>query len=229
MIKAILWDVDGTLLDFLAAEREALRECFRRLDFGECTDAMIARYSEINKRYWKRLEDGEITKKQVQLGRFQEFFRTEGLDVTMAQAFNQEYQVRLSDTIVFLDNAYELVQGLRSRVKQYAVTNGTAIAQERKLQRSGLDQLLDGVFISDHVGAEKPRPEFFQYVFEHIESYAADEILIVGDSINSDIRGGNEAGIRCCWYNPAGLPVPEGIRVDYDIRNLAEVPGLLAQ
>ena len=119
MITTILWDVDGTLLDFLAAEKAAIRTLFAEFGFGECTDEAIARYSKINRRYWEKLENGELTKPEVLVGRFREFFETEGLDVTAAPAFNERYQVCLGDTIVFRDDSYEIVKSLRGRVKQY--------------------------------------------------------------------------------------------------------------
>lgn len=221
-IKAILWDVDGTLLDFLAAEREAIRACFARFNLGECPDEMIERYSQINIRYWKRLEYGEITRDEVLLGRFVEFFAREGIE-TDAAAFNDEYQLRLGDTVVFIDNSRELLSRLRSRVKQYAVTNGSLTAQKRKLTRSGLIGLFDGVFISEEIGYDKPRPEFFEHVFARIPPFAKDEILIVGDSLTSDMRGGSIAGVRCCWYNPHRAPNDTHVRVDYVIDSLAAV------
>ena len=92
MITTILWDVDGTLLDFLAAEKAAIRTLFAEFGFGECTDEAIARYSKINRRYWEKLENGELTKPEVLVGRFREFFETEGLDVTAAPAFNERYR-----------------------------------------------------------------------------------------------------------------------------------------
>lgn len=228
MMKVILWDVDGTLLNFLAAEEQAIRSCFAHFGLGECTDEMLEAYSKINKKYWKRLEDGVMTKPEILVGRFREFFEVYGLDTSVAEAFNKEYQVRLGDTIVFCDDAYNLVSDLRSRVKQYAVTNGTKVAQDRKLSKSGLDQLFDGIFISDVLGVEKPNLEFFQKVFNVIGEYAADEVVIVGDSLSSDIRGGNNAGILCAWYNPGGDAVPAGVRVDYDLRNLQEIREILA-
>lgn len=218
-IKAILWDVDGTLLDFLAAERVAIRACFESFGLGECTGEMIERYSKINISYWKRLEYGELTRDQVMLGRFEEFFAREGISADVP-AFNDEYQYRLGDTIVFIDDAYELVGRLRRSVKQYAVTNGSYTAQKRKLTRSGLYELLDGVFISEDVGFDKPRPEFFDYVLARIPPFRADEMLIVGDSLTSDIRGGNNAGIMCCWYNPGHAENDAGVRVDYTIDDL---------
>ena len=74
MITTILWDVEGTLLDFDAAERAAIRALFLQYGLGDCTDAMLKRYSEINVGFWKRLERGEITKQEVLLGRFTQFF-----------------------------------------------------------------------------------------------------------------------------------------------------------
>ena len=155
MITTILWDVDGTLLDFLAAEKAAIRTLFAEFGFGECTDEAIARYSKINRRYWEKLENGELTKPEVLVGRFREFFETEGLDVTAAPAFNERYQVCLGDTIVFRDDSYEIVKSLRGRVKQYVVSNGTVLAQTKKLRLSGLGELMDGIFLSIGISATK--------------------------------------------------------------------------
>lgn len=227
MIKVILWDIDGTLLSFKLAERAAIRACFEKFGLGEITDEMLAQYSQINAKYWKRLELGELTKPQVLRGRFEEFFAAYGLDTGCVDGFNAEYQVRLGETVVFNDNAKELVARFRGRVKQYAVTNGTLVAQRGKLKNSGLDRLLDDVFISDVVGVEKPGKGFFDAVFAAIGTYEKDEVLIVGDSLTSDIQGGNNAGILCCWYNPAGDPVPGHLRVDYDIRDLNELNAII--
>lgn len=229
MIKVILWDIDGTLLNFDAAESYAIRKCFEIFGMGVCTDEMIAHYSVINRTYWERLERGEISKQEVLVGRYREFFATEGLPVENAEAFNTEYQLRLGDYAFFYDNAYELVKKLKTKVKQYAVTNGTLVAQERKLEKSELNQLLDGVFISDVLGVEKPNVGFFTKVFEAIGDYEKDEVLIVGDSLTSDIQGGNHAGIRCCWYNPKQLKDTGNRRIDYEIRDLWEVEKIIEE
>lgn len=215
-VKVILWDIDGTILNFTEAEKAAIRMCFSQFRLGECTDEMIKRYSAINKRHWERLELGEISKQEVLEGRFHEFFQKEGISLAeriesssgkqsedeWIQAFNVEYQKRLGDTICFNDDSYELIKKLKGRVKQFAVTNGTRMAQERKLEKSGLNRLLDGAFISEDVGIEKPNKDFFDYVFRQIGDYGKDEIMIVGDSLTSDMKGGNNAGIVCCWYHP---------------------------
>ncbi len=227
MIKVILWDVDGTLLDFGAAEKVAIRQCFASHNMGECTDEMLGRYIVINRKYWEALERGELTKPEVLVGRFREFFETEGLPVEHAESFNEEYQVRLGDTVVFCDNAFELVQKYKGQIKQYAVTNGTKVAQDRKLKNSKLDTLFDDIFISDVLGVEKPNKAFFDKVFETIGTYARDEVLIVGDSLTSDIKGGNNAGILTCWYNPKKLEHTKDVNVDFVITNLWEIEQIL--
>jgi len=227
MIKVILWDIDGTLLNFKIAEKCAIQSCFDMFGLGVCTEEMLSRYSRINAGYWKRLEAGEITKEQVLVGRFEEFFQKEGFSFSKVREFNDEYQIRLGDTVCFHDNGYELVKQLKGRVKQYIVTNGTQTAQERKLKKSGLDQLVDGVFISDVIGIEKPGIGFFDAVWREIGHYEKDEVMIVGDSLTSDIQGGNNAGILCCWYNPEKLKNTLGLRIDYEIQDLQTILEIL--
>ena len=216
----LLWDVDGTLLDFIAAEKAAVQTLFREFGLGECTDEMVERYSRINKEYWERLERGELSKPEILVRRFADFFASEGLDASKAPEFNEQYQVRLGDTVVFCDDSYELLSSLRGRVKQYAVSNGTVVAQTRKLRRSGFDRRLDGVFLSEELGYEKPATEFFDQVFAAIGEPDRERVLIVGDSLTSDITGGNRAGIRTCWYNPKGEPNLTAAHADYEIRDL---------
>ncbi len=219
----ILWDLDNTLTDFLAAEHEAIKSCFQIFHLGICTDEMIQRYSAINIKYWEMLERGEIEKADLLVARFRDFFESEGIDTSMVQEFNDEYQIRLGDTICYNDDSYELVQSLTGRVEQYMVTNGTVIAQKRKLSRSGFDQLVDGIFISDLIGFDKPRAEFFDYVFSEIGEDKRERTIIVGDSLTSDMQGGINASIATCWYNPHGFSNTKGLPVDYEIQNLRQI------
>ncbi|MBP1580024.1 MAG: YjjG family noncanonical pyrimidine nucleotidase [Oscillospiraceae bacterium] len=225
MYKAILWDIDGTLLNFIKSENAAIKECFRHFALPECTDEMVAVYSEINEGYWKLLERGEITKPELFTQRFRDFFEKIGVSCNEAE-FNSLYQQTLGKHIFPNDNGIELVRSLKGRVHQYAVTNGSAVAQERKLRVSGLDRLLDGIFISDKIGAEKPSVNFFDCVFQQIPE-GRGEVIVIGDSLTSDIRGANNAGIACCWYSPEHSTPPADLRIDYIITDLNQIKNII--
>ena len=227
MIKTVLWDVDGTLLDFGAAERAAIRTLFKEFGFGECTDDMLSRYSEINAGFWLMLERGEISKPRLLVERMERFFGEYGIDKSTAPRFNERYQSALGDTIVYLDDSINVVKALKGRVSQYAVSNGTVAAQTKKLELSKLGGLMDGVFLSEKLGAEKPDSRFFEKVLSEIREGDLSEVIIVGDSLTSDILGGMNAGIKTCWYDPGRKPVPEGYRVDHVISDLHELAEIL--
>ena len=221
--KYLLWDVDGTVFDFHASEAIAIRTLFKKYGFGECTDEMIETYKTINAKYWQALERGEIIKSEVLTGRFREFFETVNLDATKAAEFNDDYQLSLGDTIFYCDDAKNLLISLKGRYISAAVTNGTKAAQENKLRNSGLDKVFDYIFISEEVGAEKPNVAFFQNVVDVVGIKNKSEALIIGDSLTSDIRGGNNIGIDTCWYNNTSRPKNIDVTVNYEIGDLHEL------
>ncbi len=223
MIRILLWDVDGTLLDFYAAEKAAVRSLFQEFGLGECTDEMISRYSKINEGFWQRLERNEITKAQVLVGRYEVFFSELGIDPGLAPAFNEKYQLRLEDTIVYRDDSLNIIKALKGKVRQYVVSNGTVAAQTKKLKLSGLGELMDGIFLSEKLGVEKPNKVFFDQVLASVGPADPSEIMIVGDSLTSDMQGGINAGIRTCWYNPEKKPLPAEYKIDMVITDLHEL------
>lgn len=229
--KILLWDIDGTILNFDAAERAAIRKGFEAMELGICTDEMLLDYSSINVEYWKKLERGEMSKPDILVGRFKDFFAKYHIDPSVADAFNAQYQLDLGDTICFHENAFELLEELSHGFKQYAVTNGTAKAQHKKLNASGLIKIFDNVFISDELGVEKPNKGFFDLAFsrikEQIGDFSLDEVLIIGDSLTSDIRGGNNACIKTCWYNPKLQKNALDVHVDFNISSLEELHNIL--
>ena len=197
--------------------------CFEKFKLGECTDEMLQIYKVINRGYWQEMERGEIEKPVLLVKRFEDFLNAYGLDASVAAGFNELYQILLGETVVFYDHALETVLALKGKVLQCAVTNGTKVAQDGKLRNSGLDKEFDHVFISEVVGIEKPNKGFFDAVFAKIGEYALEEVLIVGDSLTSDIRGGLNAGIKTCWFNPKGVVNTSELKPDYEIRDIGEV------
>ena len=223
MYKYLLWDIDGTVLDFLASEAYAIRFLFKKYNLGKCSDEMLKLYSEINADYWRKLERNELTKAEILVGRFKEFFGIIGADTSVAEDFNRDYQVTLGDYVEFIDKAEEILLYQKGKYVLAAVTNGTKVAQERKLRLSGLDKIFDHIYISENVGSEKPNKEYFDYVFENLGITDKKEVLIIGDSLTSDMKGGFFAGIDTCWYNPGHSHNKLGIPVTYEIDDLDEI------
>jgi FMN phosphatase YigB (HAD superfamily) len=176
MIKTILWDVDGTLLDFAKSERYGLFACLDAIGFHDYDDEMLARYAKINRGYWEALERGELTKQEVLVGRFRTFFAQEGIACPDVEAFNDSYQESLGSHFFENEDSLKLCRKLQGRVNQYVVTNGTVTAQRNKLQYSGLGACMEGVFISDEIGIEKPQIGFFTQAFASIEAQLGEPL-----------------------------------------------------
>ena len=203
MIQTILWDIDGTILNFHRSAENSLKNTFKKFGYGEITDELLHTYEEINDVYWCKLEKGEITKEKLLVERFVEFFTKIGVETTRVVEFNQAYLNGLLDTVVFMPEAYETVKKLHPEYKQYIVTNGVKELQRKKIAKAHIEEFFDGIFISDEIGYEKPHIEFFNYVFDRIPTKNPDEVIIIGDSLTSDIAGGIRAGIHTCWYHPS--------------------------
>ena len=227
MYKYLLWDIDGTILNFLASEKYAIRTLFEKYNIGDCSDEMIEMYSEINKDYWQRLERGEMTKQEILVGRFVEFFDKIGADASLAEAFNSDYQIVLGDHIEFMDGAKEILDSQKGKYILAAVTNGTKVAQTKKLKLSGFDRIFDAIFISEDVGCEKPDKEYFNFVFNKLGISDKSDALIIGDSLTSDMMGGYISGIDTCWFNPFKLSNTLNIPVTYEIDSIIKLKEIL--
>ena len=228
-MKKILWDIDGTLLNFDLAETAAIKKCFDLYNLDKPTDEMIRVYKDINDIFWKRLERSEVTRDEVLVGRFRVFFEKYGIDTSVVEEFNHNYQIELGKTYVFNPFGKEVVKSLEGIYDQYAVTNGSLTAQKGKLAGSDLNNILKDSFISELVGFEKPDIRFFDYVFEKIRSYDLDDYVIIGDSLTSDMMGGINAKIKTIWFNPRGDENHLNLPIDFEIKSLEEVPGVLTK
>ena len=204
---------------------------FDKFGLNISDDKALEVYKNINDKYWKMLEKGEKTREEILTGRFEEFFDLYDIayDEKLVNDFNLFYQEELGKQVFFNDYAEEVLQKISKDYKQYAVTNGSKIAQTGKLKNSGLDKVFDGVFISEDLGVDKPYKEFFDIVFDQIGSDNRDDYIIIGDSLTSDIRGGNNAGIRTIWYNKDGKENIHGVRVDYMVDKLSDIPAIIKE
>ena len=225
MIKTILLDLDDTILDFHKAEHIALSATLREIGI-EPTEAVLKRYSEINRAHWKRLELGELTRPEVLHGRFTQLFCELGVEGDCYEA-QRIYEWKLGTGHYFLDGGQELLDTLYEKYDLYLASNGTDIVQTRRIASANIEHYFKDLFISQRLGFDKPMKEFFDRAFARIENFNPDETIIIGDSLTSDIKGGINAGIRTCWFNLHGIKNESGIIPDYEVTTLAQIPALL--
>lgn len=219
--KILLFDADSTLLDFEACEQEAVIDC---LNYAKLpvTDEVIKKYSEINKGYWEMLERREITKKELMVARWSSLFEYYGFDVNAVE-IAELYPKRLADKSHLMVGAEEICKKLYGKFKMYIVTNGFKSVQEKRFMSCPLAKYFDDVFISEDIGYDKPAIEFFDIIAKRIPDYDPNAAIIIGDSLTSDIKGGINAGIDTCWFNPSGKSIPNGMNITYDIRDLDQI------
>ena len=225
MYKILLLDLDDTILDFHKAERIALAKTIR--DFGvEPTEEVLHRYHLINKWHWEQLELGKLTRQQVLTGRFQKLFAELEVQADPVEV-QASYEKNLAIGHYFLPGAEEAVDALSKKYRLFLVSNGTASVQKGRMTSANLYRFFETVFVSQEIGYNKPSKAYFDACFARIPDFDPREALIVGDSLTSDILGGNNAGVDTCWVNPQHLPRREDIRVDYEIEALNQLPALL--
>jgi len=221
----ILMDLDNTLLDFDRQEAAAISAMLRERGIAP-TDEVLSAFRRINVRHWEMLENGELTRRQVLVGRFEVFFKELGVALD-AQSAEDSYASHLCEGYYFVPGALKLLETLHGRCAMYIISNGNARVQDARLASSGISKYFEKIFISENMGADKPSREFFDIVIAGIPGFDPARALVVGDSLTSDIRGGRNAGLMTCWFNPKGKPPRSDIPADYEIASLAELPGLI--
>lgn len=227
MIEYIFLDLDDTILDFPWAERQAITRTLA--DFSvELTEEIYERYRQINWECWLKLERGEITRKELQVSRFcqlQQEMELEGDPLDFAET----YVRYLSQGHCFLPGAEEALRQLSKDYRLFLATNGIAQVQYGRLESAGITHCFEKLFISEELGAYKPSKEFFNRCFEAIPGFCPERAIMVGDSLNSDMGGGINAGITTCWINPNHRPVRDGIQPDYEIETLPQLLPILSE
>lgn len=222
----LLFDADDTLFDFDRAEAGALARTFARFDLPLTPDTVDA-YRRIDLACWQALERGEITSAALRTRRFELLFAEMGFAADV-ERFSAAYLEHLAEAVELLDGAQDLLVELHGRYRLAIITNGLRAVQRSRLGRSAIGSLFDVLVISEEVGSAKPAPGIFDAAFAAMGHPARHEVLMIGDSLTSDMQGACDYGIDACWFNPAGLPRPAGLPIAYEIARLDELVGLLA-
>lgn len=219
--NCLLLDVDGTLLDFVAAEREAIAGTLEYFHLPS-DEEHIQMYSQINAELWVKLEKGEIKKDKLAVQRFAQLLQQ--LDQKGdAIRMNNDYMTRLSAAAPVLPGAKELLEELAEYATLAAVSNGIQKIQMGRLEKSGLLPYFDDVFVSEKLGVTKPSPRFFELALKHLGVQNHARVLVVGDSLAADIQGGNSAKLDTCWCNFAGIENLSGITPTHTVHSYEQL------
>ena len=223
--KYIIFDLDDTLLDFRAVERIALEEVFIHYDI-DYSQENIQKYRSINDTLWSQLEDGLVSKDEVLYSRFAYFFNEIDLvhDSIEAEAI---FRHHLNDGFQTIPYAHDVLENLHNQCYIIlAGSNGLTRTQEQRLIKADLLKYFDKVFVSEALNYEKPNPLFFKEIFNQYPDMNQSNVIMIGDTLGSDVRGANNIGIDSIWYNPK-KHIQDTIIPTHTISDLREILNLV--
>ncbi|KYZ75244.1 haloacid dehalogenase [Anaerosporomusa subterranea] len=219
--KILLFDLDDTLLDFGANETDSLNKLFQQHEYT-FSDELFRVYNSVNKQLWADYENGNIVLDDVLNSRFSETMLRLGKVVDGIEWENL-YRELLGNGCQHMEGALEVCQSLSVSHRLFVITNGITKTQIKRLKQSGLYEFFEDIFDSQSIGFQKPSKEFFDYVMSHIKDFNIKEALIIGDSLNTDIKGGLLSGIDTCWINTKSQKCSAEIQSTYTVTSLVEL------
>lgn len=219
--STILFDIDDTLFDFSKSEHAALHNTFMEYELPDGFVDTHDSYRAISKILWGELEQGKIALRELGVERFRRLFLEHALE-TDAEAFSKSYLNYLGQETHLMTGALEAVADL-THCRLNIITNGFGEVQKARIQNSPLAERFEHIIISEETGFQKPHQGIFDYAFSKIGIEAKNGAIIVGDSLTSDIQGGNNFGIDTVWFNPNGKTNDTDIQPTYEISDLLEI------
>ncbi|MBU5676408.1 YjjG family noncanonical pyrimidine nucleotidase [Alkaliphilus sp. MSJ-5] len=224
--EIIIFDADETLFDFKKSERDAFKNTMLEFDIEYDENHHLKIYTDINMAIWKEFEDGLITQKKLKVERFKRLSDklNAGFDET---AFAKSYMKHLSNASFLYDDTINLVESLHKDYRLTIITNGLTDVQDNRIRKSIIAKFFEDIVVSEEVEVSKPDPKIFEHTLNNIKHIDKSKVLMVGDSLTSDIQGGINFGIDTCWFNPNKIANKTGIKPTYEISNLMELKDIL--
>lgn len=221
----LLFDLDDTILDFNEALNFAFYETLKKYEISSKEDLMPT-YKKINRACWDALEEGTLSQNDLRHERIKRFLEAIGSDHDPA-AYSTDFHLSLSANIYYVGNAESLLPQWSKSFNLAMVTNGFKDIQRPRIEKAELEKHFKHITISDEIGVSKPRRGFFDYTFKQINHPPKERVLIIGDSLGSDIKGGNDFGIDTCWFNHHGKKKPSDNSPTFAINKLEELDEII--
>lgn len=224
-IKHIFFDLDHTIWDFDRNAQETLLELYevyqlKKLGLHSAQE-FIDRYTENNHRLWAQYHLGQITKETLREERFRSTFLELGVKPeAVPLEFENDY-VRISPTKTNLfDGANKVLAYLQNKYQLHIISNGFKETTLTKMELSGLNPYFTQVIISEDVGVNKPNQAIFEYALQKAGAQKEESIMI-GDSLEADIRGAQAFGLKAIFFNPLKINRPDDVA--WEIAHLEEL------
>ncbi|MFJ8065334.1 YjjG family noncanonical pyrimidine nucleotidase [Psychrobacillus sp. NPDC096426] len=196
----LIFDLDDTLFDFGMTEKNALHRLFTEYGLPNGFNDYFASYKAICNVLWDDLEQGRTNLAELKVERFKRLFLQEALDIN-AEIFGHQYIENLGKEVHIIEGVEEMFANL-SGCRFAVLTNGFTIAQHARIGGSSLRDLFEVIVTSEEAGFQKPQIEIFEHLLDKLQVTDKSRVLMIGDSLSSDIHGGNNFGIDTCWFNP---------------------------
>lgn len=224
--EVIIFDADETLFDFRKSERDAFKNTMFEFDIKYDENYHLKIYQEINTAIWKEFEDGLITQKELKVERFKRL--SDRLNAGFNELeFANSYTKHLSNASFLYNDSIQLVENLHKDYRLIVITNGLKDVQDNRIRKSIIAKYFEDIVVSEEINVSKPDPRIFELALNNIKHSDKSRVLMVGDSLTSDIQGGINFGIDTCWYNPNKTINKTGIIPTYEISNLMELKNII--
>lgn len=226
--KAIIFDLDNTLLDYDLSEKSCMKQALsdHRLNEDLEWDEFWTIFGPINFKYWmdRNLNNHNIN--QVLEFSFTDTFQTLKRTNAEPQAITKTYWDLFCSTCHLVPNADKILEILHGQYRLGVISNGIGNAQRKRLTTGRLFHYFDALIISDEVNCWKPDHRIFELAL-HALGVSEQEVLYIGDSLTDDYAGAANAGIDFCFYNGRGLSLQGDQKPKYMIDDLMDIPKLL--
>ncbi|HGO5824041.1 TPA: pyrimidine 5'-nucleotidase [Mannheimia haemolytica] len=213
----ILFDADETLFSFNSYLGLKAMLTRYQIDFSEQD---YQQFQAVNKPLWVAYQNNEITAQDIQTRRFAKLSAQTGVEPLK---LNQELMAEMALVSKPLEGVLEMLNALYGKVKMGIVTNGFTDLQQKRLENTDTAHFFDIVVISEQIGAAKPDRQVFDYAFALMDEFDKTKVLMVGDTLASDILGGNNAGIDTCWVNLHHAENNTQIKPTYEIHDIRQI------
>ncbi len=225
MKKIVLIDLDNTIIDFNECARHSIIGIFEDLGFHYDENVFTTFITE-NVKIWKKLELGEIDKPYLRANRWNIILEKLGINYD-GTIIEERFENGVAMGAYPVEGAYELLEYLHKKYDVYVVSNGFRYVQESRIKIGNYGKYFKNIFLSEDIGIQKPDTRFFDYCYESIGFPPKDELILIGDSLSADIKGGNNYGIETIWFNKNADPESDTIKPTYTVNKLKDIEKIL--